>query len=134
MPGVPFSGPTVLLVEEVAPNFTSSPFELQQVMLGSLVPVVSRALALALRQNSAFFYQHLRDLTLIQRVVYYSRDATAGKHTDSGLFTPLFQDETEPGEQASLKVYRGGTWIDVPGKKDEVVVNLGDTFQLWSNG
>lgn len=133
-PDVIFSGPTVMPSDEVAPNFTSSLFTLQRVVLGSLVPAVGRALAGALGQDTTFFDDYLRDLMLIQRVVYYPNDSMAGRHTDICLFTLLFQDETRSDEKASLRVFTQGKWVDVPGRKGEVVVNLGDTFQYWSGG
>ena len=56
-------------------------------------------------------------------------ETALGFHTDPGVLTLLLQDETG-GLQAFS---RGGTWIDVPPRSGTIVVNLGDTFQVWSN-
>eukprot|EP00208_Stichococcus_sp_RCC1054_P002099 CAMPEP_0206147390 /NCGR_PEP_ID=MMETSP1473-20131121/33304_1 /ASSEMBLY_ACC=CAM_ASM_001109 /TAXON_ID=1461547 /ORGANISM="Stichococcus sp, Strain RCC1054" /LENGTH=132 /DNA_ID=CAMNT_0053544299 /DNA_START=27 /DNA_END=422 /DNA_ORIENTATION=- len=43
--------------------------------------------------------------------------------------TILKTDET-PG----LQVFYQGKWLEVPPKKEYFTINLGDMFQLWSNG
>ena len=52
-----------------------------------------------------------------------------GHHTDPGILTLLLQDET--GGLQTLSLSDG--WIDVPPRKSQIVVNIGDTFQVWSN-
>lgn len=52
-----------------------------------------------------------------------------GHHTDPGILTLLLQDET--GGLQTLSLSDG--WIDVPPRKGQIVVNIGDTFQVWSN-
>ena len=52
-----------------------------------------------------------------------------GYHTDPGVLTLLFQDDTG-GLQAESTTHG---WIDVPPLTDAIVVNLGDTMQVWTN-
>lgn len=56
-------------------------------------------------------------------------DTALGYHTDPGVLTLLLQDQTG-GLQAESA--RHG-WIDVPPVAGSVVVNLGDTMQVWTN-
>ena len=50
-------------------------------------------------------------------------------HTDPGILTLLVQDMV--GGLQTLSKSRG--WIDVPPSKDTIVVNLGDSLQVWTN-
>ena len=52
-----------------------------------------------------------------------------GYHTDPGVLTLLLQDDTG-GLQAESTAHG---WIDVPPLTDAIVVNLGDTMQVWTN-
>ena len=52
-----------------------------------------------------------------------------GYHTDPGVLTLLLQDNTG-GLQAESTTHG---WIDVPPLTDAIVVNLGDTMQVWTN-
>ena len=52
-----------------------------------------------------------------------------GYHTDPGVLTLLLQDDT--GGLQAESTTRG--WIDVPPLTDAIVVNLGDTMQVWTN-
>ena len=52
-----------------------------------------------------------------------------GYHTDPGVLTLLLQDDTG-GLQAESTTHG---WIDVPPLTDAIVVNLGDTMQVWTN-
>ncbi len=56
-------------------------------------------------------------------------ETALGYHTDPGVLTLLLQDATG-GLQAHST--RDG-WIDVPPGGGKVVVNLGDSLQVWSN-
>jgi len=56
-------------------------------------------------------------------------DLALGHHTDPGVLTLLLQDEVG-GLQT--KSQRDG-WIDVPPEPGTIVVNLGDTLQVWTN-
>jgi len=49
-------------------------------------------------------------------------------HTDAGALTLLLQDRV-PG----LEVFRAGRWHLVAPRDDALVVNIGDTVQVWSN-
>ena len=52
-----------------------------------------------------------------------------GHHTDPGILTLLFQDMVG-GLQALSK---SNGWIDIAPQKDAIVVNLGDSMQVWTN-
>lgn len=56
-------------------------------------------------------------------------DVALGHHTDPGVLTLLLQDETG-GLQARSTTHG---WIDVEPRPGTIVVNLGDTMQVWSN-
>lgn len=59
-------------------------------------------------------------------------------HTDFGIITLLFQDHVGGLELEDRT--RPGTFVPVtpvkasPGQKSEMVVNISDTFQRWTNG
>ena len=50
-------------------------------------------------------------------------------HTDPGILTLLFQDMIG-GLQALSK---SSGWVDVPPREGAIVVNLGDSLQVWTN-
>jgi isopenicillin N synthase-like dioxygenase len=56
-------------------------------------------------------------------------DVALGHHTDPGVLTLLLQDDTG-GLQARS---RHDGWIDVEPRPGTIVVNLGDTLQVWTN-
>jgi len=56
-------------------------------------------------------------------------DNALGAHTDPGVLTLLLQDDVG-GLQAESAEHG---WIDVPPRPGTVVVNLGDTMQVWTN-
>jgi len=56
-------------------------------------------------------------------------DTALGFHTDPGVVTLLLQDHTG-GLQAESAIHG---WIDVPPVANSIVVNLGDTMQVWTN-
>ncbi|MEZ5246744.1 MAG: 2OG-Fe(II) oxygenase family protein [Acidimicrobiales bacterium] len=56
-------------------------------------------------------------------------DVALGHHTDPGVLTLLLQDDTGGLQAASLE----HGWIDVEPRPGTIVVNLGDTMQVWTN-
>lgn len=54
----------------------------------------------------------------------------AGAHTDFGAMTILAMTEGRGGLEARL---RDGRWVPVQPKRGELVVNLGDMMQRWTN-
>lgn len=52
-----------------------------------------------------------------------------GAHTDPNLLTILSQCKV-----GGLQVCRNGTWISVKPKPDTLIINIGDTFEAWTNG
>ena len=52
-----------------------------------------------------------------------------GHHTDPGVLTLLLQDDTGGLQAHSLD----DGWIDIPPRRGQIVVNIGDSFQVWSN-
>ena len=56
-------------------------------------------------------------------------DLALGPHTDPGVLTLLLQDDTGGLQTES----REEGWIDVPPRPGTIVVNLGDSLQVWTN-
>jgi len=56
-------------------------------------------------------------------------DLALGPHTDPGVLTLLLQDQTGGLQTES----REEGWIDVPPRPGTIVVNLGDSLQVWTN-
>lgn len=56
-------------------------------------------------------------------------EVALGHHTDPGVLTLLLQDDTG-GLQAESREHG---WIDVEPRPGTIVVNLGDTLQVWTN-
>ena len=56
-------------------------------------------------------------------------DMALGHHTDPGILTLLIQDMT-----GGLQTWsHADGWIDVPPVEGSIVVNLGDSLQVWTN-
>ena len=71
---------------------------------------------------------------LLKIIRYPGRDLTdgdqgVGAHKDGGFVTLLLQDE-----QAGLQVDYNGDWIDAPPIPGTFVVNIGELFEMASNG
>ncbi|HTC54650.1 MAG TPA: 2-oxoglutarate and iron-dependent oxygenase domain-containing protein [Steroidobacteraceae bacterium] len=100
---------------------------------------VGRALiggfAQALGEAADFFERHLRKPPSQLRLIHYPFDPDAadapgiGAHTDYECFTLL--RGTSPGLEI---LNEKGLWIDAPPVEDAFVVNIGDMFELWTNG
>jgi isopenicillin N synthase-like dioxygenase len=128
----PFTGPNLLPNEQIAPGFAKAMLALQDQVMHRVVPRLLQGLALALGLDKLFFEPFFSDPVLIQRALYYPpMRSGAGKHTDNGIFTLLFQ---EAGDACALRAFSKGRWIDVPPRGHEVVINLGDMLMKWSNG
>lgn len=129
---LPFTGPNLLPSDDQAPGFAMAMLALQHEVMSHVVPALLRGLARSLGLDGEFFQGFFSDPVLIQRALYYPPSGSgAGKHTDNGMFTLLFQD---PRDACALSAFSQGRWIDVPCRKHEVVVNLGDMLMKWSNG
>jgi len=128
----PFTGPTIMPDDSIAPGFASSHFQLQNEIMTEVVPKLLKGLALALGLEANWFDRFFTDPTLIQRTIYYPAGmGKAGKHTDNGIFTVLIQEYfSEP----SLRVHTKEKWIDAPCIEDAFVINLGDMLQMWTSG
>ncbi|MDB9517298.1 2-oxoglutarate and iron-dependent oxygenase domain-containing protein [Roseofilum reptotaenium CS-1145] len=128
----PFTGKTVIPDDQVAPGFASSHYQLQGEILNKVVPPLLQGLAVALDQEYNWFDPYFEDPILIHRTVYYPPKAgSAGKHTDTGIFTILIQ---EYFSTPSLRVYAKEGWIDAECLENTFVINLGDMLQYWTNG
>jgi isopenicillin N synthase-like dioxygenase len=100
---------------------------------------VGRALiggfAQALGEESDFFEQFLYKPPSQLRLIHYPFNADAadtpgiGAHTDYECFTLL--RSTSPGLEI---LNEKGVWIDAPPVENAFVVNIGDMFELWTNG
>ncbi|NEQ39817.1 MAG: isopenicillin N synthase family oxygenase, partial [Okeania sp. SIO3I5] len=128
----PFTGPTVIPDDSVAPGFASSHYQLQNEIMTKVTPKLLKGLALALGLEANWFDRFFTEPTLIQRTIYYPAGmGKAGKHTDNGIFTVLIQ---EYFPEPSLRVHTQEEWIDAPCIEDAFVINLGDMLQLWTKG
>ncbi|OZH51595.1 hypothetical protein AFK68_29860 [Hydrocoleum sp. CS-953] len=128
----PFTGPTVIPDDSVAPGFASYHYQLQKEIMTKVTPKLLKGLALALGLEANFFDRYFTEPTLIQRTIYYPAGmGKAGKHTDNGIFTVLIQ---EYFPQPSLRVHTKEEWIDAPCVEDAFVINLGDLLQMWTKG
>ncbi|MEB3830843.1 isopenicillin N synthase family dioxygenase [Phormidium sp. CCY1219] len=128
----PFTGPTVMPDDSVAPEFASSHYQLQNEIMTKVLPNLLKGLALALGLEANWFDRYFTDPILIHRMIYYPADfGQAGKHTDNGIFTILIQEYLP---EPSLRVHTKEKWIDAPCLENAFVVNLGDMLQLWTNG
>ena len=95
-----------------------------------------RAFAIALGQAEGVFdsvFTH-NPQQLLKVIRYPGRDATegdqgVGAHKDGGFVTVLLQDV-----QAGLQVEYDGAWISAPPIPGTFVVNIGELFELASNG
>lgn len=128
----PFTGPTILPEDSVAPDFASSHFKLQNEIMTKVVPDLLKGLALALGLEANWFDRFFTNPILIHRTIYYPAGfGKAGKHTDNGIFTVLIQENFP---QPSLRVQTKEGWIDAPCVEDAFVINLGDMLQMWTKG
>lgn len=128
----PFTGPTLMPDDTVAPNFSRSQYQLQEEVMTKIVPHLLRAFAAALDLDKEWFAPYFDDPVLIQRTIYYPAGCgLAGKHTDSGIFTILIQEHLS---SPSLRVYAKDAWIDASCLDNIFLVNLGDMLQFWTNG
>ena len=96
-----------------------------------------RVFAKALKLDENIFLNMMRKPISNLRLLHYqARVAREGQkfigigpHTDSECFTILST------RGAGLQVFnRNGSWIDVPSVGGEVIVNIGDTMEVWTNG
>lgn len=98
---------------------------------------VLRGIALSLGQPAGYFEQrYTRDPLLLLRLFNYpSRPAPddaawgVGEHTDYGLLTLLYQDDT-----GGLEVHTPGGWVDAPPLPGTFVCNLGDMLDRMTRG
>lgn len=128
----PFTGPTVIPDDTVAPDFTASHYQLQGEIVTKIVPHLLRGFAVALNQEADWLTPYFDDPIVIHRTIYYPPEGgVAAKHTDNGIFTVLIQ---EYFSTPSLRVYTKDAWIDAGCLEDAFVINLGDLLQLWTNG
>lgn len=126
----PFSGPSLVPDDAVAPGFTASALALQQAVMGRLLMPLRHAIVQALGLPASLLDAHFGQPTLIQRSSYYpAAGGTAGRHTDNGFMTVLIQ---QPLPQPSLSIFTQGQWQPVPCVDGAVVINLGDMLARWS--
>ena len=102
-----------------------------------LADAILKGIALSLELEASFFQSITDDPTILFRVFHYpplssSEEATmwsVGEHTDYGLLTILFQDQT-----GGLEVKLQGRWIQAPPMKNTFVCNLGDMLDRITGG
>lgn len=129
---IPFTGPTLMPDEAVAPGFTAAHYQLQSEILTKIVPPLLRALAVALKLDANWFAPFFDDPIVIHRAILYPpQHGLTGKHTDNGIFTVLVQ---EYFPTPSLRVYKDESYVDAVCLDNTFVINLGNMLQLWTNG
>lgn len=129
---IPFTGPTLMPDDSVAPEFTEFHYKLQSAILTKIVPPLLKALAVALKLDANWFAPFFDDPIVIHRTILYPpQHGVTGKHTDNGIFTVLIQ---EYFPTPSLRVYKGEDYVDAVCLDNTFVINLGNMLQLWTNG
>ncbi|ESX41216.1 isopenicillin N synthase family oxygenase [Mesorhizobium sp. C416B] len=127
----PYGGLTRFPDDALAPGFARSLLALQATVLNGVVPQLGNALADLLDMEQGWFQRHFSPPTVLQRVIRYpASGGVAGKHTDTGFFTLLLQEELPT---RSLQVWFKGRWTPAPSLPDSLVVNLGDMLQALSD-
>ena len=127
----PFTGPTLMPDDTVAPDFAASHYQLQGEIVTKILPHMLRALAVALNKEPDWFDPYFDEPIVIHRTIYYPPESgTIGKHTDNGIFTVLIQEYLP---EPSLRVYTKNAWIDADCLENAFVINLGDMLQLWTD-
>lgn len=109
--------------------------------MGELSAAVLRAIALGLGQPADHFVPFTSPLpeVLVKIIRYPSQDQTAdtgqgvGLHHDAGLLTFIVQDDVG-GLQIQLPDDRGGALLDVAPHPGALVLNIGEMFQIATNG
>lgn len=99
-----------------------------------------RAIALGLGLEETFFDPFISDADNNLRLLHYPPTAAsvfksnagqvrAGKHSDYGTVTLLFQDMRGGLQVRSPQ----GSWVDATPSEGTIVVNAGDLLARWSN-
>jgi isopenicillin N synthase-like dioxygenase len=94
----------------------------------TLMGLLAETLDLPADHFAAFCREPLANVRLAR---YPPEGAEAGAHSDFGALTFLLQD-TMPGLQVFDRVTGG--WIHAPPIKGSFIVNLGDLFEVFTNG
>ncbi|MEL6449356.1 MAG: 2OG-Fe(II) oxygenase family protein [Pseudomonadota bacterium] len=96
-------------------------------------------MALALDTEPNFFARCHHGENVTMRLLHYPaydpesvqpRQLGAGAHTDYGLLTLLFQQDT-PGLEVQDP---SGVWLPVAADPGRIIINAGDLLQVWTNG
>jgi len=94
---------------------------------------VMGGIALSLGLDEHYFNDHYTADPLILFRIFNYPPAEAhlgvGEHTDYGLLTILWQDDSE-----GLQVKRNSTWVDAPPIPDSFVCNVGDMLERLTRG
>ncbi|KAI3734665.1 hypothetical protein L6452_14140 [Arctium lappa] len=119
----------------------SSPFDLREAMgryssesidmYGMVMAAILESLGVILKDNKVI----LEDANQLMMVNWYPScpepQLTLGlpPHSDYGLLTLLLQDQVE-----GLQIQHQGRWLTVKPIPNSFVVNIGDQFEIFSNG
>lgn len=138
--GVPLHGPNVWPDDEKLPGWKGTMeayFEHMEALGHRLLKLIAKSLEL----ETNYFDDKFNEPLILLRLLHYSATKSCvnaegkgvyacGAHTDYGMLTLLSTDSV-PGLQIQTK---SGEWIDVPPRKDALIVNLGDMLERWTNG
>ena len=132
--GLPLHGPNLFPTRPSGMRKTVLRWMDEVTLLGS---DLMRGIALGLGMEEDWFAENLTtDPTILFRVFTYppkSKSATSewgvGEHTDYGLLTMLWQDNS-----GGLEVFSAGEWLAVEPQTDTFVCNIGDMLEKLTNG
>lgn len=131
--GKPFTGATFAPTDRECPDFTRSNKEFLAIVMESIVPSITRALAVSLGLGESSFLRHIskEEMLITHSVAYYGRGKSGcGRHVDGSAFTVIMQ-EHQNGE-SSLKLFSRNMWTNVISDPNLIVIIFGRVMEAWS--
>ncbi|KAI8000275.1 Gibberellin 2-beta-dioxygenase 8 [Camellia lanceoleosa] len=113
----------------------SSTMEQFATTVSDLAQKLAEILAEKMGHKSTFFKENCVPSTCYLRMNRYPPCPISSEifglipHTDSDFLTVLHQDQI-----GGLQLVKDGKWIAVKPNPDALIINIGDLFQVWSNG
>ncbi|KAI3821966.1 hypothetical protein L1987_09545 [Smallanthus sonchifolius] len=119
------------------PPMFSETVETYSKEIRKLCKTLLRFIALSLRLNANVFEEMFRESVQAIRMNYYPTcprpDLVLGlsPHSDGSALTVLQQGK---GNTVGLHILKDGTWVPVQPVKNALVINIGDTIEVLTNG
>ena len=88
-----------------------------------------------IRQDKCAMMIHFTRITKFLNQAFSTGSLGISHHTDAGAVTVLLQDG-QPGLQVLTKggaAGEEGLWHDVEAERGDLIINIGDVVQVWSN-